>query len=262
MVTTRHPILRALGPLLAILLVAACESQQAPTTLSGSTPAPATAAPATAAQATTAPTAAPATAAPAATAATMQFPAPSGRPPVQIPILGAIPNAPTRVPVPSPTGPTPTPAPAATPPPAQVVQLYAHVDTVSAGFAESPYNVDASLGCVKTSLFARGQRIVWRMEVIDTTSGKILQGSDMRSAVLKLPTGQDVNFRYGRHGTVEPGIRWFWVATWDIPLNHPIGTLDYRIELAAVSGKTLSIGDPLTMLMPARDMDTRVRIVN
>lgn len=257
MATTRRPILRALGLILAILLVAACESQQAPATLSGSTAAPAPAAQATAAPAT----AAPATAAP---AATMQFPGPSGRPPVQIPILGAIPNAPTRVPVPSPTGPTPTPAPAATPPPAKIVQLYAHVDTVASGFAESPYNVDANLGCVKTSLFARGQRIVWRMEVVDTTSGKVLQAADMKAAILKLPTGQDVSFRYGRHGSVEPGISWFWVATWDVPLSHPLGTLDYRINLETVSGKSLTLGENLAMIQPERDggRDTRVRIVN
>lgn len=259
--TQRHWITRALGLMLAVgLVAAACEQAQTPA-LSGSTAAPA-------AQATTAPTAAPATAAPATAAppaaAAMQFPAPSGRPAVQIPILGAIPNAPTRVPVPSPTGPTPTPAPAATPPPAKLVQLYAHVDTVSSGFAESPYNVDANLGCVKTSVFARGQRIVWRMEIVDTTSGKILQAADMKTAILKLPTGQDVSFRYGRHGTVEPGISWFWVATWDIPLSHPLGTLDYRIELATTSGKLLTLGENLSMIQPERDggRDTRVRIVN
>ncbi len=111
-----------------------------------------------------------------------------------LPMLGAIPNAPPRptaTPLP-PGAPTPAPAPAAVAPPAKVVPLYVYVDTVTAGPAESKYTVDANLSCVKTGVFKRGMHIVWRMEVVDTSTGKILQAADVRNATLKLPNGEEV----------------------------------------------------------------------
>lgn len=249
---------RVVAALFALgVLVAACGESATQPTLATSAPtaAPATAAPATPVAATAA--AAPATPA----AAALQRPWPGQ--PAQIPIYGAIPNAPTRAPAPT-LAPGATPAPTALPaiPPApRVVPLYAHVDTVSAGPAESKYNVDPNISCVKTSVFSRGQRIVWRMELVDTTAGRILQGADVRDAALKLPNGEEVKFRYGRHGTTQDA-PWFWTAAWDIPLDHPLGTVDYSITVSAVSGKSMTFQDPLTMTLPARQMDTRVQIVN
>lgn len=182
-------------------------------------------------------------------------------------ILAKIPNAPTAAPAaPPPSGATPAPAP--TPPAARVVPLYAHVDTVTAGPGESKYRVDASLACTKSGVFSRGQHIVWRMELVDTSSGKVLQGPDVRTAMLKLPTGDEVKFGYGRHGATEDS-PWFFTAAWDVPLTFPLGTLDYQISVLTTAGKELVLGDPLTMKIPAganprfpKGLDTRVLIVD
>lgn len=245
--------LRIVSALLVItgLLAAACTAAPTPS-VSAPTLAPAAA------------TAATATPAPAA-AAGLKFPGDrvSGetgteRTDVRVPILGAVPNAPPRAPAPAATGPTPPPP---VPPPAKIVQLYAHVDTVTAGPGESKYFVDSSLSCVKTSVFSRGMRIVWRMEIVDATTGKVLQGADVQRALLKLPNGEEATFRYGRHGPLSES-PWYLTATWDIPMTYPLGTLDYGIEITTVAGKSLSLKDPLAMSLPARGMDTRVQIVN
>ncbi len=179
--------------------------------------------------------------------------------PATMPILGGVPNAPPRAtPVPPPAGATPPPAPK--PPAPMVVPLYAYIDTVTAGPGESKFNVDANLSCVKTSLFSRGMHIVWRMEVVDTTSGKVLQGADVKDATLKLPHGEEFKFRFARHGATEEA-PWFWTAVWDVPMDYPLGVIDYSVVIGTQDGKSITVKDPLIVSLPARGIETRLTIV-
>ena len=210
-------------------------------------------------------------ASPSPAAAALKFPQYPGAPPASIPILGAYGNAPPRAPAatatPLPAGATAPPPPTPVPAPAVTVPLYAHIDTVTPGLGESKYNVDPNLSCVKTGLFVRGQHIVWRMEVVETSTGKILTGDDA-TAKLKLPNGEEVTMRYGRHGNpavADALASWFWTATWDVPMDYPFGTLDYKVTVTTKSGKEMTFGDPLTVRTPNYKgevaMDTRVTIV-
>lgn len=203
--------------------------------------------------------------------AALKFPQYPGATPASIPILGAIGNAPPRppaaTPTPVPAGVTPPPPPTPMPPPVVTVPLYAHIETVTSGPGESKFNVDPSLSCVKSSLFSRGQHIVWRMEVVDTSTGKILT-SDDATAKLKLPTGEEVTLRYARHGNpavADALASWFWTAAWDVPMDYPLGTLDYKVTVTTKSGKEVTFGDPIPVRTPNYKgdvaMDTRVVIV-
>jgi hypothetical protein len=147
----------------------------------------------------------------------------------------AYPDAPPRPPrEPDPPGYTPPPPP--TPPLPKSVQIAFHVDTVTAGAGESAYNVDANYSCMKTSIFKRGQHLIWRMMLIDATAGIELQGDDMETVVIKLPNGEEISMRYARHGGA--GGPWFFTGAWSIPVDYPLGTLDYSIEVTTVDGKT------------------------
>lgn len=150
------------------------------------------------------------------------------------PILGAIHNAPARVtPTPLPAGVTATPPPPArTPLAAQKQSIIFYVDTVTAGAGESPFNVDATLGCARSSTFSRGMHIVWRLSAFDNT-GTELQTDTVESLVLKLPDGSQANFRYGPHGDA-----WFWTATYNVPMDFPLGTLDWSVEAKTKGGAT------------------------
>lgn len=150
------------------------------------------------------------------------------------PLYGAIHNAPARVTAtPLPAGTTATPAPpAATPPPAAKQQIIFYVDTVTAGAGESPFNVDATLGCMKTGIFSRGMHIVWRLTAFDNT-GTELQPATIERLVLKTPTGDPATFRYGNHGG-----NWFWTATYNVPMDFPLGVLDWSVEAKTKSGLT------------------------
>ena len=141
---------------------------------------------------------------------------------------------PRATPTPRPPGVTPPPPP--TPPAARTGPIFFYVDTVTAAAGESKYNVDASVGCARTGIFKRGMRIVWRMEVVDTSSGKVLQAADVQQAVLKLAHGENLNMAFGRHGATEDS-PWFWAVGWDIPPTYPLGGLKYTIEVTTKDGK-------------------------
>ncbi|MBI2910316.1 MAG: hypothetical protein HYX92_21950 [Chloroflexi bacterium] len=150
-------------------------------------------------------------------------------------ILRIKPNAPPRAtPTPLPAGVKPAPKPTPAP---KVVPIAFYVDTVTAGFGESQYKVDANVSCVRLSAFKRGMHVVWRMELVETSTGKVLQPADVERAVLKLPTGETRNFNYGRHGATDDS-PWFWTTAWDVPPDYPLGVVDYSIEAATKSGKT------------------------
>lgn len=154
------------------------------------------------------------------------------------PIVGAIPNAPPR--------PAPTPAPpgfVAPPPPQapapEVKALFLDVNTVTAGPGESRYNVDADKYCASSSIFKRGMHLVWLMKAYDASTGKELQTGDVKEAVVKLPHGENVNLRYGRHGSTADA-PWHWAAAWDIPLDYPLGILDYEVTITSATDKRAS----------------------
>ncbi len=185
-----------------------------------------------------------------------------------VPILGSIKNAPARVTAtPLPAGVTATPAPpAATPPPAQKVPVVFYVDTVTSGAGESPFNVDATIGCARTSMFSRGMRIVWRLTAFDNT-GTELQPATIESLVLKVG-GKDATFRYGKHGDAG----WFWTATYDVPMDTPLGTLDWSVAAKTKSGATATYKEIAAFTAPGAERlmvdgsktshDSRTMIVN
>lgn len=188
-----------------------------------------------------------------------------------IPLVGAKqvpPPAPRPTPTPLPPGATPPPPPPAAVPPASfsdVAGLYIYADTVTSGPGESPFNYDAAslnakASCVQTSVFRRGMRIVWRYEVVDVASGKRLTDKEIESAGVRLPDGAVRSGRFGRHGASETS-PWFWTSNFDIPLNYPLGTLDWVIEVKSKDGKTGSFR-PWVVSIPERGVESRLQIVD
>ncbi|MBI2831855.1 MAG: hypothetical protein HYX79_06340 [Chloroflexi bacterium] len=174
-------------------------------------------------------------------------------------VMSVVPNAPPRQPPPPPKPGDPPPPPKPTPPAAKTVPLFFYVDTVTAGAGESKFNVDASRYCAISGVFQRGMHIVWRMEVIDTSTGKVLQATDVKSAALKLPHGENKNFNFGRHGATEDS-PWFWTSAWDVPMDYPLGVLDFTVEVTTNDGKTGTFKQ-IPVSAPDRGIESRLTIV-
>jgi len=173
---------------------------------------------------------------------------------------------PRPTPTPLPAGFTPAPAPPAPSPPSSFYEpfsLYVYADTVTSAAGETPFNVDATGPtkypfCVLTSVFKRGMHAVWRFEVIDIGSGTRLTDKEIETAVLRLPSGEEIKGRFGRHGSTADS-PWFWTAAWNIPLDYPLGLLDWQILVTTKDGKKGRV-NALTVSIPERGVETRMQI--
>ncbi|MBI3941975.1 MAG: hypothetical protein HY326_03105 [Chloroflexi bacterium] len=171
------------------------------------------------------------------------------------------PAPPAPVPTPLPAGATPPPAPA---PPASLYEPVGpfafYVETL-ATTRPSKYDIVSTVACTNNSVFKRGMKIVWRFEVIDTTTGKRVTDKDEATVNVKLPHGEELVARFSqRGGGSVPDAPWMWGANWDIPLDYPIGSLDYTITVTSKNGRTGTFKQP-AMVAKDRGLDTRVKIV-
>ncbi|MBI4498540.1 MAG: hypothetical protein HY689_11640 [Chloroflexi bacterium] len=172
--------------------------------------------------------------------------------------------------------PTPTPAPTATPLPAgstppppperpaylqEQVPFAFYVETLATQRI-SKYGVAATVNCLNTNVFKRGQRIVYRFEVFDQSTGKRVTDQEAASVKVRMPHGEELVGRYSARGGTGP---WMWNTTWDIPLDYPLGGLDYEILVATKDGRTHSWKQPALVraaTASAAAIDTKLQIVD
>ncbi len=170
---------------------------------------------------------------------------------------------PTPAPTPTPGGPTPTPAPPrATPGPAyyQAVPFAVYVDTLATTTA-SKYNVASNIACTPSGVFARGQRIVFRFEVTDTATGKRITDKDGAQLKIVLPNGDESLASFSQRGGGKvPDAPFTWAATWDIPLDFTLGSVDYKIVITPKGGAAYTWKPP-ALASAALGLDTRPKVV-
>jgi hypothetical protein len=121
--------------------------------------------------------------------------------------------------------------------------------------------VAATVNCLNTNVFKRGQRIVWRFEAFDISTGKRLTDNEATAVKVKLPHGEELTNRFSARGGTGP---WMWNTTWDIPLDYPLGGLDYEILVTTKDGRTSSWKQPALVraaTASAAEMDTKLQIV-
>ena len=117
----------------------------------------------------------------------------------------------------------------------------------------------STVACTPNSVFKRGMKLVWRFEVFDMSTGKRLIGQDGEKVVVKLPHGEDITARFSqRGGGSAPDAPWMWSAAWNIPLEYPIGSLDYTIEVTSKDGRSSTFKTPAVV---SSTTDSRVKII-
>lgn len=178
-------------------------------------------------------------------------------------LIGVKPE-PTRAPAPPPTplpaGATPPPKP--TPPPSvyETVGPYHVYVEVLATTTPSKFGLASTVACTPSSVFKRGQKMVWRFEVIDTATGKRVTDKDEAALKVLLPHGEDITARWSaRGGGRVPGAPWMWSAAWDIPLDYPIGGVDYAITITKGGGTVT--WKPPSLVTADGSTDTRPKII-
>ncbi|MBI4674088.1 MAG: hypothetical protein HY741_20785 [Chloroflexi bacterium] len=170
--------------------------------------------------------------------------------------------------------PPPTAAPADFTPPAKrampesytepVGAYTVYVETLISGKHPSKYGLEPSVGCVVSGVFKRGTKIVWRFELVDTTTGKRLTDKDGATVKIKIPGADDLTGRFSQRagGAGMPDAPWMWATGWDIPPDYPIGALDYSIVVTNKDGKTFTWKTPALIQSTQGGIDSRVQIID
>ncbi len=165
----------------------------------------------------------------------------------------------------------PPPPPAAAPPrPAQttpafyyepVGPFFFYVETLTANNAPNKYGYAPTQPCIQSGVFKRGMKIVVRFEILDTKSGKRITDKDGATIKLVLPHGEEIPGRWTVRGggAALPGSAWMWDTSWDIPPDYPLGSFDYRIDIATKDGRKMTFSPPI---QKATTADSRVRIID
>ena len=113
-------------------------------------------------------------------------------------------------------------------------------DTIraQAGLTDVEKNINApGIHCTEQSRFPQGGRIVWRMKVMDPTTGKYLDDKALASFTITYPDGKADTFKYGGHGgTKEAPQDFLWAVGWTIPADYPTGAFTVKIEAKSVDG--------------------------
>jgi len=165
--------------------------------------------------------------------------------------------------------PPPPPSPGAAPPPARttpasyyepVGPFFFYVETLTST-GPSKYGFIATIPCIQSGVFKRGMRLVFRFEVLDTSTGKRVTDKDGATVKVRLPHGEEVAARWAIRGAAAalPDSAWMWDASWDIPPDYPVGRFDYSIAIAAKDGRTATFIPPI---QKTKTSDTRVRIID
>lgn len=92
--------------------------------------------------------------------------------------------------------------------------------------------------CVLNSQFKHGQIVIFRERVLDQ-AGKQMSNADLKSLVVKLPSGKTIPLRYGGHPHNKP-VDHFWAGSWKIPAGYPTGSLGYKVVATLKNGSTQS----------------------
>jgi hypothetical protein len=164
--------------------------------------------------------------------------------------------------------PPPPPSPGAAPPPKRttppsyyepVGPFFFYVETLTST-GPSKYGFTPTIPCIQSGVFKRGMRLVFRFEVLDTSTGKRVTDKDGATVKVRLPHGEEVTARWAIRGSVAalPDSAWMWDAFWDIPPDYPVGSLDYSIVVSGKDGRTATFIPPIQKTPTS---DTRVRII-
>ena len=112
-------------------------------------------------------------------------------------------------------------------------KLFFEGDMVRGGQAGAPGPV-----CVLDNQFKHLEKIVWRFRVLDE-NGKSLDDKGLKSLVVEMPDGQEIDARFGPHPGGPNPTDFFWTAAWMIPENYPTGSLGYSITATDMEGNTV-----------------------
>jgi len=111
-----------------------------------------------------------------------------------------------------------------------------YVDTVNG--TRPPGAAPREIGCAQTTVYKRGEQVVFRTWGADTSTNEVLSSANVDTATATVPgVANPITLNWGAHGTAGSQV-WFWSNFWNIPADYPLGTTTVHITFKTDSGKT------------------------
>lgn len=114
------------------------------------------------------------------------------------------------------------------------VNVFLYVDTVNGtrpvGAKPRP------IGCTQTSVFKRGEQVVFRIWGTEAESGAVLSTENVKYAYVKIAGAPNLKLNWGPHGASTNRV-WFWTTPWVIPADYPLGSLTARVVFKTEENK-------------------------
>ena len=114
---------------------------------------------------------------------------------------------------------------------------------------------DSGLGpgqadCALTNRFYKGQLAVFRVRVIDSSTGQDMTDQDLQGVDVKIETGggSALPMTYRMPPSDLNGTRKYWIALWNIPTSFPAGPVKYAIEVTGKTSESITFGVPAAEL--------------
>jgi len=90
--------------------------------------------------------------------------------------------------------------------------------------------------CVLTSQYKRGEKVVWRLRVLDPKTGEQLDDKGLKSLIVEMSDGQKLPLHFGTHPR-KKATDTFWTTSWQVPMDYPTGSFAYQAVAVDLDGK-------------------------
>jgi hypothetical protein len=117
------------------------------------------------------------------------------------------------------------------------VPLIVFGDTVQGG-KNVPEDQAADKTCVLTSRYPRNSEVVFRVRVIDPTTGQAMDDTTLEKVETILGDGTVAEMDYGGHPPPARDRDFYWTVPWLIPKDYPTGSVAYTVIATAIDGRT------------------------
>lgn len=100
--------------------------------------------------------------------------------------------------------------------------------------------------CAQSSVFQRGNQVVFRMYIINTKTGKVVNGKEMSRVVVQIPGVPDQVMGFKpQGGNPDATAPWLWSVAWLVPKDYPVGTFNFKIKATVKKTKKTVTYDPV-----------------
>ena len=90
--------------------------------------------------------------------------------------------------------------------------------------------VKPAVYCADSSVFKRGNQIIFRMYIVDAKSGKVLNGKDFSKVVVRIAGMPDLKTGFKpQGGNANAESPWLWSAAWLVPSDYPLGAFKFNV---------------------------------